>query len=99
MLIKSKFKEDRSGSYSFYRKTYANAHSCLASPIFQELWRGFCCNVGDISINNIHDYSFIIGSINIPKKPEKGYILEIAKDGVSIVASDEQNLIYGFFHY
>ena len=98
MLIKPKLEQKLNGVYSFGAKTIAKANACLSSPIFQELWNGFCCNCGELLIENVCDNVFILGEVGAIQKPERdGYILEITEKGVAISANDEKNLLYGFF--
>lgn len=97
MLIKPKFEENVSGVYSFGAKAPAKANDCLSARIFQELWNGFCCNCGELSIENVNENVFILGEGRLIQKPDNGYILEVTEKGVSISASDDKNLLYGFY--
>lgn len=97
MLIKAKFEEKKDGAYIFNRKTIAIANACLNKTIFQEIWNGFCCQSGEIEFKNVDDFCLKIGDAATLSKPENGYVMEISKTGISIAASDDKNLIYGYF--
>ena len=99
MLIKPKFEEKLSGVYSFGGRTIAKAKACFSAPIFQTLWNGFCCGCGVLSLETVADNVFTIGNVDFVKQPTSGYVLEITEKGVSIAASDEKNLLYGFYAF
>ena len=97
MLIKAKLDEKKAGTYIFNKKTTAIANACLTKAIFQEIWNGFCCHAGRIEFKTADELTFKIGDVATLRQPEKGYVMDICKEGVSIAASDEKNLTYGFF--
>lgn len=97
MIIKPKCEENLGGNYVFGAKTLCKASDILNKPIFKELWQRFCCNSGEIEFNYEKDFNFTIGGANTLLAPQSGFILEVTKDGVSLSASDEKNLIYGYF--
>lgn len=97
MLIKAKMEEKKEGAYIFNGTTKAIANDCLNKAIFQEIWKGFCYQSGKIEFENVDDFTLKIGDDAALSKPENGYVMKISQTGVSIAASDEKNLIYGFF--
>ena len=97
MIINPKYEKKVNGSYIFGFRTQCTANKALCKSIFQELWKGFCCTVGEIEFACVDDLAIKIGQVETLKKPENGYVMEITEQGVSISASDVKNLIFGFF--
>ena len=97
MLIKAKVEEKKEGAYVFNATTKAIANDCLDKAIFQEIWNGFCCHKGKIEFENVNSFTLKIGEASLLCPPENGYVMEISETGISIVGSDDKNLVYGFF--
>ncbi len=97
MIIKPKSEDVFCGSYVFTAKTKCVANEVLIKPIFKDLWHRFCCNSGDIEFDSVKDFIFNVGGVNSLRAPQSGFTLEVTKDGISLSASDEKNLIYGYF--
>lgn len=83
--------------YTFGAKTNAIAHKSLCENIFSEFWNGFCCTNGEIFFTPTKKLLFEIGESENIQQPENGYVLSVSKTGVTLIASDEKNLINGFF--
>ena len=97
MLIKPKREEKLGGNYVFGAKTKCESNSVIIKPIFNEFWHRFCCNSGSIEFSSVKDFTFKVGKVNTLPAPQSGFVLEVTKEGISLSASDEKNLIYGFF--
>ena len=97
MLIKPKCEEKLGDNYIFGVKTKCQANELLCKPIFKEFWHGFCANSGDIEFSSTKDFVFKVGNVKTLFVPQSGFVLEVTKEGISLTASDDKNLIYGFF--
>ena len=96
MLINPKIEERKEGIFKICGKVKAYAGETLLKPVFMEFWKNFCSEYSEISIEKTTDFIFKIGE-GTPSIPEKGYEIDITKKGITVSASDDKSLIYGFF--
>ena len=97
MLVIPKYEEKGKGKFKFGFKTNCVANTALNKPVFKEIWKGFCCQGGEIEFAQTDDCVIKVGKNSNLEIPKSGYEMEITEQGILIVASDCKNLIYGFF--
>ena len=97
MKRKPCMEEIRNGYFCFGDRITVNANSCLNKEIIKEIWNGFCYSASVLEITSTDECIFKIGNVTIPELAGYSYAIEVSSEGVAIVATDEQNLMYGLF--
>lgn len=97
MIFSPKEQETKNDRFLFGSVCHITADASICKPIFCELWRGFCAQSSEASFSQGASCRIEIGNAPQIARPKSGFVLQIDADGVAIAASDEKNLIYGFF--
>ena len=84
------------GCFSLPSTVSAKAHACLNKEIYKEFWNNFTVGTSSLSLTETDTFIFAIG--NAEKLPLDGYeySINVTKDGITVYAENERNLINGF---
>lgn len=97
MLFQPLHEKQLDGVFSFSKTITAVANSAISHPLFQELWHGFCCRVGEIDLQPTEKLVFSTNPQWTPPPVSNGFFLRVTPQEINIAASNKQNLIYGFY--
>lgn len=84
------------GYFAFGRKVKASAHPCLDNESIKSFWRGFCCQAGDLEIDECGELIFSIGNAKTPELNGKQYAVNVESGGLCIAGDSEKGLINGY---
>ena len=96
MNVDSKKFSKNPDSFIFGRKVQATAHNALHNETLKEFWFNFSSRTSNVDFSSSNDFVFCVGSIAKPELDGNAYAISVTEHGISVVAQDEKNLIYGY---
>lgn len=97
MLFQPKQETRLDGVFSFSKRITAVANSAISNALFQELWNGFCCRLGEIDLQPTEKLIVSTNPQWTPPVVKSGFFLQVTPKGICLAASNVRNLIYGFY--
>lgn len=84
------------GFYVFSRELKACADRRLNNATIRRLWQGFCCQAGQIVMEEADGVFFRAGAIPVPEVPGKAeFIIRVTEQGMAVAAKDYSGLARG----
>lgn len=87
------------GFFRISKKVKAVAHPILCKDVFAMLWNGFCFRSSEIELAPTDALVFRIGNVSALPTENDDYSVHITPDGVCVAATNERNLLYGFYAF
>lgn len=84
------------GFYVFSRELKACADRRLNNATIRRLWQGFCCQAGQIVMEEADGVFFRAGAIPVPEVPGKAeFVIRVTEPGMAVAAKDYSGLARG----
>ena len=84
------------GFYVFPRELKACADRRLNNATIRRLWQGFCCQAGQIVMEEADGVFFRTGAIPVPEVPGKAeFVIRVTEQGMAVAAKDYSGLARG----
>lgn len=84
------------GFYVFSRELKACADRRLNNATIRRLWQGFCCQAGQIVMEEADGVFFRAGAIPVPEVPGKAeFVIRVTEQGMAVAAKDYSGLARG----
>lgn len=84
------------GFYVFPRELKACADRRLNNATIRRLWQGFCCQAGQIVMEEADGVFFRAGAIPVPEVPGKAeFVIRVTEQGMAVAAKDYSGLARG----
>ena len=84
------------GFYVFPRELKACADRRLNNATIRRLWQGFCCQAGQIVMEEADGVFFRAGAIPVPEVPGNAeFIIRVTEQGMAVAAKDYSGLARG----
>ena len=85
-----------SGFYVFPRELRACADRRLDNPTMHQLWQGFCCQTGQVVIEEADGVFFRAGTVPVPEVPEGAeFAIRVTEQGMAVAAREYSGLARG----
>lgn len=85
-----------SGFYVFPRELRACADRRLDNPTMHQLWQGFCCQAGQVVIEEADGVFFRAGTVPVPEVPEGAeFAIRVTEQGMAVAAREYSGLARG----
>ncbi len=84
------------GKFSFSGCVTAKSNAYLNKPIIREFWNRFSFGLSQIKYDCADELVFTVGKAEILPVDGCSYAINVTESGVSISATTEKNLLYGF---
>lgn len=84
------------GFYVFSRELKACADRRLNNATIRRLWQGFCCQAGQIVMEEADGVFFRAGTVPVPEVPGNAeFIIRVTEQGMAVAAKDYSGLARG----
>ena len=84
------------GFYVFPRELKACADRRLNNDTIRRLWQGFCCQAGQIVMEEADGVFFRAGTVPVPEVPGNAeFIIRVTEQGMAVAAKDYSGLARG----
>ena len=95
-LAQTKEEKMNSGFYVFPRELRACADRRLDNPTMHQLWQGFCCQAGQVVIEEADGVFFRAGTVPVPEVPEGAeFAIRVTEQGMAVAAREYSGLARG----
>ena len=85
-----------SGFYVFPWELRACADRRLDNPTMHQLWQGFCCQAGQVVIEEADGVFFRAGTVPVPEVPEEAeFAIRVTEQGMAVAAREYSGLARG----
>ncbi len=96
MIFHPKHITPADGRFCFVGPVEAAAHSCLHKAVIGDFWKNFSFGKSTLTVTETDQYYFSVGHAQPLPLNGHAYSISVEKDGLSICADSEQDLIHGF---